>query len=31
MTAEEADEFLSFNTLGAYVGENGPIYVRLER
>jgi hypothetical protein len=28
MTAEEADEFLSFNTLGAYVGENGPIYVR---
>lgn len=28
MTHEEADEFLSFNTLGAYVGENGPIYVR---
>jgi hypothetical protein len=28
MTAEEADEFLSFNTLGAYVGENGPMYVR---
>ena len=28
MTAEEADEFLSFNTLGAYVGENGPLYVR---
>jgi hypothetical protein len=28
MTAEEADEFLSFNTLGAHVGENGPIYVR---
>lgn len=28
MTAEEADEFLSFNTLGAYVGENGPVYVR---
>ena len=27
MTHEEADEFLSFNTLGAYVGENGPIYV----
>jgi len=23
-----ADEFLSFNTLGAYVGENGPLYVR---
>lgn len=27
MTHEEADEFLSFNTLGAFVGENGPIYV----
>jgi hypothetical protein len=31
MTPEEADEFLSFNTLGAYVGENGPLYVRLEK
>ena len=30
MTAEEADEFLSFNTLGAYVGQNGPIYVRFD-
>jgi hypothetical protein len=30
MTPEEADEFLSFNTLGAYVGENGPMYVRFE-
>lgn len=28
MTPEEAHEFLSFNTLGAYVGENGPMYVR---
>jgi hypothetical protein len=28
MSHEEADEFLSFNTLGAYVGENGPIYIR---
>jgi hypothetical protein len=28
MTAEEAEEFLSFNTLGAYVGENGPLFVR---
>jgi hypothetical protein len=28
MTPEEADEFLSFNTLGAHVGENGPMYVR---
>jgi hypothetical protein len=31
MTPEEADEFLSFNTLGAYVGENGPLYVRFDR
>jgi hypothetical protein len=31
MTAEEADEFLSFNTLGAYVGQNGPIYVRFAK
>lgn len=29
MSPEEADEFLSFNTLGAYVGENGPVYVKL--
>jgi hypothetical protein len=29
ITHEEADEFLEFNTLGAYVGENGPLYVRL--
>jgi hypothetical protein len=28
MTPEEADEFLSFNTLGAYVGENGPMFVK---
>lgn len=28
MTHEEADEFPSFNTLGAFVGENGPIYIR---
>jgi len=28
MTPEGADEFLSFNTIGAYVGENGPLYVR---
>jgi hypothetical protein len=31
MTPEDADEFLSFNTLGAYVGENGPLYVRFEK
>lgn len=31
MTPEEADEYLSFNTLGAYVGENGPLYVRFGR
>ena len=28
MTHEGAEEYLSFNTLGAYVGPNGPIYVR---
>jgi len=28
MTHEEADEFLSFNTLGAFVGENGPLFIR---
>lgn len=28
MTPEEADEYLSFNTLGAYVGENGPLYIK---
>lgn len=31
MSHEEADEYLSYNTLGAYVGENGPMYVRLAR
>lgn len=29
MTHEDAEEYLSFNTLGAYVGENGPLFVRL--
>jgi hypothetical protein len=29
MTPEGAEEFIEFNTLGAYVGENGPLYVRL--
>jgi hypothetical protein len=29
MTPEGADEFLSFNTLGAYVGPNGPLFVSL--
>jgi hypothetical protein len=29
MTPEEADEFLGFNTLGAYVGSQGPIYVKV--
>lgn len=27
MSREEAAEFLEFNTFGAYVGENGPVYV----
>lgn len=26
MTPEDAEEYLSFNTLCAYVGEHGPIY-----
>jgi hypothetical protein len=30
MTHEGAEEFLEFNTFGAYVGENGPLYVRLK-
>jgi hypothetical protein len=29
MTPEGAEEFLEFNTLGAYVGPNGPLYVRI--
>lgn len=29
MTEEEAEEFLSFNTFAAYVGENGPLFVKL--
>jgi hypothetical protein len=28
MTDEDAEEFLSFNTLGAYVGENGPLFIK---
>ena len=31
MSEEEADEFLGFNTLGAYVGPNGPIYIKVLR
>jgi hypothetical protein len=27
MTPEEAAEFFSFNTLGAYVGENTPLFL----
>lgn len=27
MDAEGADEFLQFNTLGAYVGPDGPLFV----
>ena len=29
MTHEEAEEFLSFNTLGAYVGPHGPVYIKV--
>lgn len=28
MTVEDANEYLHFNTLGAYVGENGPVYIQ---
>jgi hypothetical protein len=28
LSEDEAVEYLSFNTLGAYVGENGPLFVR---
>jgi hypothetical protein len=31
MSEEEADEFLGFNTLGAYVGLNGPVYIKVLR
>lgn len=31
MTAEEADEYLSFNTLCCYVGENTPLFVKVVR
>ena len=27
MSWHDADEYLSFNTLGAFVGENGPLFV----
>jgi hypothetical protein len=29
MYYDEAEEFLGFNTTGAYVGENGPLFVKL--
>lgn len=28
MTPEGAEEFLEFNTFSAYVGENGPMYLK---
>jgi hypothetical protein len=28
MSLEDAREYFEFNTLGAYVGENGPIFMR---
>lgn len=31
MTYEDADEFLSFNTLCCYVGENTPLFVRMAK
>lgn len=29
MTEEEADEFFQFNQIGAWLGENTPVFVRL--
>jgi len=29
LTDDEASEYLEFNTLGAYVGANGPLFVRI--
>ena len=29
MSEEDADEFISFNTTGAYVGEHGPIFIHV--
>jgi hypothetical protein len=29
MTSAEPDKFLSFNTLDASVGENGPLFIRM--
>lgn len=31
MTPEEAEEYMSFNVLGAYVGENGPVFITIRR
>lgn len=31
MSYEDADEFLQYNTLGAYVGENGPLFLQRRR
>jgi hypothetical protein len=30
LSDEEAEEYLSFNTLSAYVGPNGPLFIRTE-
>lgn len=30
MTLEEAEEYMDYNVLGAYVGENGPVFVRTD-
>lgn len=29
LTEDEASEYLEFNTLGAYVGVNGPLFVKV--
>lgn len=29
MTDEEAEDYMSFNVLGAYMGEDGPLFVQM--
>lgn len=29
MTCEEAEEYLEFNTFGAYVGKHGPVFISM--
>ena len=31
MTDEEAEEYLEFNTFGAYVGKHGPVFISMRK